>query len=94
MLTSKGRAKFKEGSNAWRLAQERFEDMFGRAKARELSGRPGLLFRRNSVSSLSGRAGDLGGALWSAARHQSIDNAPMLVFATVGTVLTLFMLKT
>ena len=36
VLTSKGKAKFKEGSNAWRLAQERFEDMFGRAKAREL----------------------------------------------------------
>jgi hypothetical protein len=51
------------------------------------------LLRRNSVTSLGGRAGDLGGALWSAARHQSIDNAPLLVFATVGTVLTLFMLK-
>jgi DNA-binding MarR family transcriptional regulator len=36
VLTTKGKAKFKEGANAWRLAQERFEDMFGRAKAREL----------------------------------------------------------
>jgi DNA-binding MarR family transcriptional regulator len=33
VLTAKGKAKFKEGSNAWRLAQERFEEMFGRAEA-------------------------------------------------------------
>lgn len=46
------------------------------------------------VAPLSARLGDLGGALWSAARHQSIDNAPLLVFATVGTVLTIFMLRT
>ena len=36
---------------------------------------------------------ELGGALWSAARYQSIENAPLLVFATVGAVLTVFMLK-
>jgi hypothetical protein len=52
------------------------------------------LFGRGSVAPLSARAGDLGGALWSAARNQSIENAPLLVFATVGTVLTLFMLRT
>ena len=46
-----------------------------------------------SVAPLSARAGDLGSALWSAARHQSIENAPLLVFATVGTVLTVFMLR-
>jgi hypothetical protein len=51
------------------------------------------LVRNNSMSSLSSRATDLGGALISAARHQSIDNAPLVVFATVGIVLTLFMLK-
>jgi hypothetical protein len=39
------------------------------------------------------RAGELGDALWSAARHQSLENAPLLVFATVGTVLTIFMFK-
>jgi hypothetical protein len=39
------------------------------------------------------RAAELGDALWSAARYQSIENAPLLVFATVGTVLTVFMLK-
>jgi len=28
-----------------------------------------------------------------AARSQSMDNAPLLVFATVGAVLTVFMLR-
>jgi hypothetical protein len=51
------------------------------------------LVRNNSVRSVSGRVGDLGDALWSAARDHSIDNAPMLVFATIGTVLTVFMVK-
>jgi hypothetical protein len=46
-----------------------------------------------SIAPWGARAADLGGALWSAARYQSIENAPLLVFATVGTVLTLFMLK-
>jgi hypothetical protein len=39
------------------------------------------------------RLGDLGSALWMVVKDQSIDNAPMLVFATVGAVLTLFMFK-
>jgi phage tail tape-measure protein len=51
------------------------------------------LLRSASATSLSDRLGDLGGALWSAARDHSIDQAPLLVFATVGTVLTLAMLK-
>jgi len=51
------------------------------------------LVRGASVASWNDRLGDLGGALWSAARDHSIDNAPLLVFATVGSVLTLFMLK-
>ena len=46
-----------------------------------------------SVSPWSSRVGELADALWSAARHQSIENAPLLVFATVGVVLTLFMLR-
>jgi hypothetical protein len=52
------------------------------------------LVRVGSVASWTDRIGDLGGALWSAARDHSIDSAPLLIFATVGTVLTLFMLKT
>ena len=39
------------------------------------------------------RLGDLGSALWMAMKDQSMDNAPLLVFATVGAVLTLFMFK-
>ena len=42
---------------------------------------------------LGTRLGELGDALWTAARHQSIDNAPLVVFATVGIVLTIFMLR-
>ena len=45
------------------------------------------------ASPLGSRLGDLGDALWAAARAQSIDSAPMLVFATVGVVLTVFMLR-
>jgi hypothetical protein len=46
-----------------------------------------------SVAPLSARASELGGSLWSAARYQSMENAPLLVFATVGAVLTVFMLR-
>ena len=39
------------------------------------------------------RIGDLGGALITALRTQSIENAPLLVFATGGLILFLFMVK-
>ncbi len=39
------------------------------------------------------RAGDFANALLTAARYQSIENAPLLVFAAVGAVLVVFMLK-
>jgi hypothetical protein len=39
------------------------------------------------------RVGELGDALFTAARYQSLENAPLLVFATVGAVLTIFMFK-
>jgi hypothetical protein len=51
------------------------------------------LFAGSAMTPWGHRLGDLGSALWSAARNQSIDNAPVLVFTTVGAVLTLFMLK-
>jgi hypothetical protein len=51
------------------------------------------LLRAGSVSSWSARLGDVGDALWSAARDHSLDQAPLLVFAAVGTVLTLAMFK-
>ncbi len=46
-----------------------------------------------SVGPWGSRLGELGSALWMAARSQSIENAPLLVFATVGAVLTVFMLR-
>jgi hypothetical protein len=51
------------------------------------------LFTGASMTSYSQRAGEVGSALWIAVRTQSIDNAPMVVFATIGAVLTLFMFK-
>jgi hypothetical protein len=39
------------------------------------------------------RVTDLGSALASAVRHQSIENAPLLIFAAVGAVLFVFMFK-
>jgi hypothetical protein len=48
----------------------------------------------NGAKSLTIRAGDLGDAVVSAARHQSIENAPLLVFAVGGAVLVVFMVKT
>lgn len=52
-----------------------------------------LLGSSASVAPWSSRFAELLDALWSAARHQSIENAPLLVFATVGAVLTVFMLR-
>ena len=43
---------------------------------------------------LADRAGELGHALMTALRYQSIENAPLLIFATVGFVLFVFMVRT
>jgi hypothetical protein len=48
----------------------------------------------NGPATWGARAADLGGALTSAVRHQSIENAPLLIFGTVGAVLVMFMLRT
>lgn len=40
------------------------------------------------------RLADLGGALLDAARYQSIENAPLVVFAAVSAMLVLFMWRT
>jgi hypothetical protein len=52
-----------------------------------------LVWGGDGVSSWGHRAGELGSALVAAARHQSLENAPLLVFAAVGAVLVVFMLK-
>jgi hypothetical protein len=46
-----------------------------------------------SVTPWGDRVGDLIFTLWTAAATQSMDNAPVLLFVAVGTVLTLFMVK-
>ena len=48
----------------------------------------------NGLTPWGDRVSDLGDALFSAVRHQSIENAPLLVFATVGAVLFVFMVRT
>ncbi|HXG54410.1 MAG TPA: hypothetical protein VNJ03_03450 [Vicinamibacterales bacterium] len=53
-----------------------------------------LLAGGTSVSSWSDRASVLGDAVVTAAKHHSIENAPLLIFATVGAVLFLFMVRT
>lgn len=45
------------------------------------------------LSPWSDRAGDLVSALGSAVRTQSVENAPVVVFTTVGIVLFLFMVR-
>jgi hypothetical protein len=59
--------------------QERFTDVFATG---------------TGVSPWGDRVGDLGGALMSAVKHQSIENGPLLVFAAGGAVLFLFMVRT
>jgi hypothetical protein len=45
------------------------------------------------LSPFGDRLSDLGSAVWMAARHQSIENAPMLIFSVVGVMLVVFMLR-
>lgn len=51
------------------------------------------LFSGGGAAPWGDRVGDLASALWSAVRTQSLDNEPLLVFATIGALLTLFMLR-
>ncbi len=51
------------------------------------------LIMSGSVTPWGDRLGDLVSTLWIAARTHSMDNASALIFVTVGTVLTLFMVK-
>ena len=48
----------------------------------------------SSVSSWTDRVSMFTDTLTDAAKYQSIENAPMLIFATVGAVLFLFMVRT
>jgi hypothetical protein len=53
-----------------------------------------VVSQAGGASSWGSRAGDVGGVVVSAVRHQSIENAPMVVFAVVGAVLVLLMVRT
>ena len=46
------------------------------------------------LSTWGDRADALGGAIMQAARDQSIDQAPLLVFSVVAAALLIFMLRT
>jgi hypothetical protein len=52
-----------------------------------------LVRTSSDVASWQARVGEVSSAVWGAARDHSLDQAPLLVFATVGTVLTLMMFK-
>jgi hypothetical protein len=51
------------------------------------------LFSPGNAVPLGNRFTDAGLAKWSSVRYESIENSPKLIFATVGTVLTVFMLR-
>jgi hypothetical protein len=52
-----------------------------------------LLYGDGGVA-IDDRLAGFGGALLDAARYQSIENAPLVVFAAVSAVLVLFMWRT
>ena len=61
---------------------ERVRDRFGN-----------LVASGSGIDPLGDRLSELGDALLSAMKYQSIENAPLLVFAAVGAVLTVFMFR-
>jgi hypothetical protein len=48
----------------------------------------------STITPMGDRVTDVFAALWMAAKDQSIENAPLLVFAVIGALLFLFMFKT
>jgi hypothetical protein len=53
-----------------------------------------LISGGDGISPWGDRVSDLGDALATAIKYQSIENAPLLVFATIGAVLFVFMVRT
>lgn len=53
-----------------------------------------MLASSGDAMSWADRTSSLGEVIVSAAKHQSIENAPLVVFATAGALLFLFMVKT
>ena len=48
---------------------------------------------RGAASSVSAMVSDISSAVFTAARDQSIDHAPLLIFGTAAAVLTIFVLR-
>lgn len=63
-------------------ADKRVRDQFDR-----------LLYDGDGVSSWNAQLMAIGGALGDSFTHHSIENAPLLVFAVVGLVLFVFMVR-
>jgi hypothetical protein len=48
----------------------------------------------DGISSWDNRLSELGSTMVSALRYQSLENGPLMIFAVVGAVLFLFMVRT
>ncbi len=53
----------------------------------------GVLSGADSLTPFGDRITDVGSVIVTAIRHQSIENAPLMIFAVVGAVLFLFMVR-
>jgi hypothetical protein len=53
-----------------------------------------LLTGGDGISSWDNRLADLGSTMVSVLRYQSLENGPLMIFAVVGAVLFLFMVRT
>jgi hypothetical protein len=53
----------------------------------------GVLSGADSLTPFGDRITDVGSVIVTAIRHQSIDNAPLMIFAVVGFVLFVFMVR-
>jgi hypothetical protein len=49
---------------------------------------------RSGIVSVGTQVSDVSRAVFDAARYQSVEHAPMMIFAVAATVLVLFMLRT
>jgi hypothetical protein len=52
-----------------------------------------VLGTTSSVQAAGSRVGEVGTVLFEAARTQSLDHAPMMIFVVAATVLVLFMVR-
>jgi hypothetical protein len=53
-----------------------------------------LVYGSGGLTSFDNRAFELGNAMVSAVRYQSIDNGPAMIFAVAGAILFIFMART